>query len=99
MDAFVRRLQGGLTMNIVKEKHTTDLTMEEQYKIALFMLIRNRKILESYGIPKDGDFKEIDMISYMTMLSVLDMVSWELAKQSFEEGKTAYEELKAMVEK
>lgn len=86
-------------MNIVKEKQTTDLTMEEQYKIALFMLIRNSKILESYGIPKDDDFEEINMISYMTMLSVLDMVSWELAKQSFEEGKTAYEELKAMVEK
>ena len=86
-------------MNIVKEKQTTDLTMEEQYKIALFMLIRNSKILESYGIPKDDDFEEINMISYMTMLSVLDMVSWELAKQSLEEGKAAYEELKAMVEK
>lgn len=86
-------------MNIVKEKQTTDLTMEEQYKIALFMLIRNSKILESYGIPKDDDFEEINMISYMTMLSVLDMVSWELAKKSLEEGKAAYEELKAMVEK
>lgn len=86
-------------MNIVKEKQTTDLTMEEQYKIALFMLIRNSKILESYGIPKDDDFEEINMISYMTMLSVLDMVSWELAKKSLEEGKAAYEELKVMVEK
>ncbi len=31
--------------------------------------------------------------------SVLDMVSWELGKESFEKDKAAYKELKAMVEK
>ena len=60
------------------------------------MLARNSKVLPK-GIKLGKSLDEIEKMSYMTMLSLIDsdIISWERAKKSYYKGKKLYEEGKA----
>lgn len=60
--------------------------MEEKYKLALFMIIRNSKVLPK-GLELGKSQKEINKMSYQTMQEVLDMIDFDKAQQFYEEGK------------
>ncbi len=60
--------------------------MEDKYKIALFMVIRNSQVMpigEKLGKSK----KEINQKAYETMLEVLGMIDYDAARKEYEEGK------------
>ena len=61
------------------------MNREEKYKLALFMVIRNFKILPK-GIELNKSKKEINKMSYETMEEVLNMIDFNIAKELFEEG-------------
>lgn len=60
--------------------------MEEKYKLALFMIIRNSKVLPK-GLELGKSQKEINKMSYQTMQEVLNMIDFDKAQQFYEEGK------------
>lgn len=65
--------------------------MKNKYKIALFMVIRNSTVMPS-GIKLSKTEKEINKMSYETMLEVLGMIDFNKAKEIYEEGKKEYEQ-------
>ena len=66
--------KGGKIMDISKEK------------LALFMVIRNSKVLPK-GLELGKTDKEINRMAYQTMQEVMEMIDYEKAKKSYEEGK------------
>ena len=62
------------------------MSEEEKYKIALFMVIRNFKVLPT-GMKLGKTEKEIDKMSYQTMQEVLKMIDFEKAEKMYKEGK------------
>lgn len=68
----------------------------EHLRLVIFMLARNSKVLPK-GIKLGKSLDEIEKMSYMTMLSLIDsdIISWERAKKSYYKGKKLYEEGKA----
>ena len=63
---------------------------EEKYKIALFMVIRNSKVLPAGQILNKTEY-EINKMSYETMQELLKMIDFKIAKEKYEEGTKAYE--------
>lgn len=63
---------------------------EEKYKIALFMVIRNSKVLPAGQILNKTEY-EINKMSYETMQELLKMIDFKRAKEKYEEGSKAYE--------
>ena len=61
------------------------MNKEEKYKLALFMVIRNFKVLPK-GIELQKSQKEINKMSYETMEEVLNMIDFNIAKKFYEEG-------------
>lgn len=61
--------------------------MKNKYKIALFMVIRNSKVMPK-GIALGKSSKEINKKAYETMCEVLSMIDYERAKKEYEEGKS-----------
>ena len=66
--------KGGKIMDISKEE------------LALFMVIRNSKVLPK-GLELGKTDKEINRMAYQTMQEVMEMIDYEKAKKSYEEGK------------
>jgi hypothetical protein len=65
--------------------------MKHKYKIALFMIIRNSKVMpEGIKLGKNG--KEINKMAYETMCEVLTMIDFKRAEEIYKQGKKAYEE-------
>jgi len=60
--------------------------MKDKYKLALFMVIRNFKVLPK-GIELGKSQKEINKMSYETMCEVLMMMDFNKAKEMYEDGK------------
>ena len=60
--------------------------MENKYKLALFMVIRNSMVMPQ-GIKLGKTDKEINEMSYETMCSVLTMIDYDKSKKFYEEGK------------
>ena len=60
--------------------------MEEKYKLALFMIIRNSKVLPK-GLELGKSQKEINKMSYQTIQELLNMIDFDKAQQFYEEGK------------
>lgn len=58
---------------------------EEKYKIALFMVIRNSKVMPK-GIELGKTEKEINKMSYATMQEVLKMIDFDRAEKMYKEG-------------
>ena len=63
---------------------------EEKYKIALFMVIRNSKVLPAGQILNKTEY-EINKMSYETMQELLKIIDFKRAKEKYEEGSKAYE--------
>lgn len=74
-----------------KETEITLNKMKNNYKIALFMVIRNSQIMPK-GIKLGKSEKEINKMAYETMCEVLTMIDFERAKKIYEQGKRTHEE-------
>lgn len=74
-----------------KETEETLNKIKNNYKIALFMVIRNSQVMPK-GIRLGKSEKEINKMTYATMCEVLTMINFEEAKKIYEQGKKAYEE-------
>lgn len=61
------------------------MSEEEKYKIALFMVIRNSKVMPK-GIELGKTEKEINKMSYQTMQEVFKMIDFERAEKMYKEG-------------
>lgn len=62
-----------------------NMNREEKYKLALFMVIRNFKVLPK-GLELGKTQKEINKMTYETMEEVLDVIDFDIAKKLWEEG-------------
>ena len=71
----------------MKEKEEILNKMENKYKLALFMVIRNSKVMPQ-GIKLGKTDKEINEMSYETMCSVLTMIDYDRAEKFYKEGKS-----------
>ena len=60
--------------------------MENRYKLALFMVIRNFKIMPE-GIKLGKTDKEINEMTYQTMQEVMNMINYDKAEELYKEGK------------
>ena len=65
--------------------------MKNRYKTALFMIIRNSRVM-SQGIKLGKSEKEINKMAYETMCEVLTMIDFKRAEEIYRQGKEAYEE-------
>lgn len=65
---------------------------EEKYKIALFMVIRNSKVLPAGQILNKTEY-EINKMSYETMQELLKMIDFKRAKEKYEEGSKDLEQI------
>ena len=65
------------------------MNLEEKYKIALFGVIRNGKVMPEL-IGKEEEIY-INAVSYNTMLKIMDMIDFERMEQEYLEGKKQYE--------
>lgn len=63
-----------------------EIDNEEKYKLALFMVIRNFKILPTGRVLKKSDY-EINKMTYSTMQELVEMVDFKRAKEMYEEGE------------
>lgn len=59
---------------------------EEKYKLALFMVIRNYKILPAGKVLKKTDY-EINEMTYLTMQELFKIIDFKRAKEMYEEGE------------
>ena len=71
----------------MKEREEILNKMENKYKLALFMVIRN-SIVMPQGIKLGKTDKEINKMSYETMCSVLTMIDYDRAEKFYKEGKS-----------
>ena len=71
----------------MKEREEILNKMENKYKLALFMVIRNSKVMPQ-GIKLGKTDKEINKMSYETMCSVLTMIDYDRAEKFYKEGKS-----------
>lgn len=60
--------------------------MKERYKLALFMVIRNFKVLPT-GMKLGKSNKEINQMSYETLCEILTMIDYDKARVLYEEGR------------
>lgn len=60
-----------------------------EYEIALFLVIRNSKIIPELGMGTNMD--EINELAYRTMQVVLKGINYEKAQKSYEQGKALTE--------
>lgn len=63
-----------------------EIDNEEKYKLALFMVIRNYKILPTGKMLKKTDY-EINKMTYLTMQELFKMIDFKRAKEMYEEGE------------
>ena len=71
----------------MKEREEILNKMENKYKLALFMVIRNSKVMPQ-GIKLGKTDKEINKMSYETMCLVLTMIDYDRAEKFYKEGKS-----------
>ena len=71
----------------MKEKEEILNKMENKYKLALFMVIRNSMVMPQ-GIKLGKTYEEINEMSYETMCSVLTMIDYDRAEKFYKEGKS-----------
>lgn len=67
--------------------------MKKKYKLALFMVIRNSKVAPM-GIELGKTQKEINKMSYETLMEVLGMIDYTAAEKMYNEGKEMFNEEK-----
>lgn len=62
------------------------MTELEKMQIALFMVIRNSRVLP-VGIAKEKSMQEINKMSYETMQECIKMINFDIAVKYYQEGK------------
>lgn len=67
--------------------------MKKKYKLALFMVIRNSKVAPM-GIELGKTQKEINKMSYETLMEVLGMIDYTAAEKMYNEGREMFNEKK-----
>ena len=63
-----------------------EIDNEEKYKLTLFMLIRNNRILPAGKMLKKTDY-EINKMTYLTMQELFKMIDFKRAKEMYKEGE------------
>jgi len=63
-----------------------EIDNEEKYKLTLFMLIRNNRILPAGKMLKKTDC-EINKMTYLTMQELFKMIDFKRAKEMYKEGE------------
>ena len=61
---------------------------EEKYKLALFGVIRNSKVMP-VGLAQGRSMEEINAMSLKTLEEVMGMVNYDAMKQMYEEAEEA----------
>ena len=70
------------------------MSNEDKYKIALFMIIRNSKVMPA-GMKLGKTEEEINAMSYETMQVILNStIDFEKAKKIYKQGKETFERRK-----
>lgn len=67
------------------KKEEIKMSNEEKYKLALFMVIRNSKIMPQ-GLRLGKSMTEINHMAVQTMSRVIEIIDYDNAAKSFEEG-------------
>ena len=62
------------------------MSKEEKYKLALFLVIRNSKVMPD-GDEMGMSLEEINKMSYLTMQKVLNNIDYEKVKEIYEEAE------------
>lgn len=60
--------------------------IKNKYKIALFMVIRNSKVMPT-GLKLGKSEEEINKMSYETMCELLMMIDYDKAREKYNQGK------------
>ena len=67
------------------------IPITERYVLALFMVVRNQKVLPvGYRLGKSRE--EINRMTYETMMKIIqgDLVDWEKARELYREGRNKF---------
>lgn len=68
-----------------KADEIEELSEEEKYKLALFMVIRNSTVMPK-GLELGKTQKEINKMTYKTIQEIINMINFDIAKELYEEG-------------
>ena len=64
------------------------MTDEEKYKLALFMMVRNSKVM-SKGLSLGKSMLDINKVSIKTCEVIVKSIDFEAARKDYENGKQA----------
>lgn len=76
-------------------KELREMTELEKMQIALFMVIRNSRVLP-VGIVKEKSMQEINKMSYETMQECIKMINFDTAVKYYQEGKQLCEAMETV---
>lgn len=62
------------------------MTNEEKYKLALFAVVRNSKVMP-VGLQQGKTMEQINSMSVKTIKEILKMCDFDALKESYEEGE------------
>ncbi|MGX8835294.1 hypothetical protein ACWG0P_13925 [Amedibacillus sp. YH-ame6] len=62
-----------------------ELTKEEKYKLAFFMVVRNSKVMPS-GLALGKTSKEINQMSIRTCREILTSINFDEARKEYDDG-------------
>lgn len=67
------------------------IPITEKYVLALFMVVRNQKVLP-VGHQLGKSMEEINRMTYATMIEIIqgDIVDWEKARENYREGRNKF---------
>lgn len=67
------------------------IPITERYVLALFMVVRNQKVLP-VGHRLGKSREEINRMTYATMMGIIqgDLVDWEKARELYREGRNKF---------
>lgn len=89
---YWEKTKRGRRIKMSEEKEEILNRMKNNYKIALFMVIRNLQVMPK-GIELGKSDKEINKMAYETMCEVLTMIDFKRAEEIYRQGKKAHEEV------
>lgn len=58
----------------------------ERYKLALFLVVRNSQVMD-YGLSQEMSMTEINELAYKTMLSLMEMIDYDITREMYEEAE------------
>lgn len=64
------------------------MTDEEKYKLALFIVVRNSKVMPT-GLSLGKSMLDINKVSIKTCEKIINSIDYEAARKDYESGKQA----------